>query len=119
MSRAAAEQDIFRAVADESRRTILDALAERSHSFQELLALLPITKGAVSQHLAILIACGLVSSSVVNRQRHYILVPEPLQEIDDWLSHFRYSWTRYLEGMSEAMRQQAARRRSRLGLPPT
>jgi hypothetical protein len=41
------EQDIFRAVADESRRTILDALAERTHNFQELHALLEITKGAV------------------------------------------------------------------------
>ena len=117
MSRAADEQDIFRAVADESRRTILDALAERTHSFQELHALLEITKGAVSQHLSILIACGLVSSSMVGRQRHYALVYEPLQEIDDWLSHFRHFWTRYLEGMSEAMREQAARRRLRRGLP--
>jgi hypothetical protein len=54
---------------------------------------------------------------MVGRQRHYALVYEPLQEIDDWLSHFRHFWTRYLEGMSEAMREQAARRRLRRGLP--
>ncbi len=68
MSRAAAEQDVFRAVADASRRVILDALAERPHSFRELHALLPLTKGAVSQHLAILVAVGLVSVTIVDRQ---------------------------------------------------
>jgi DNA-binding transcriptional ArsR family regulator len=113
MSRAAAEQDVFRAVADESLRTILEALAERPHSFQELQALLTISKGTVSQHLAILVAVGLVSSSVEGRQHHYALVPEPLQEIDDWVNRFRPCWTIYLEGLSESMRRAAAARRAR------
>ena len=117
MSRAVAEQDVFRAVADESRRTILDALALGSQSFQQLHGQLPISKGAVSQHLSILVACGLVSWSLVGRQRHYALVPEPLQEVDDWVDRYRQFWTQYLEGMSEAMRQQAARRRARLKQP--
>lgn len=111
-TRAAAEGDVFRAVADESRRTILEALVERPHTFQELQALLTISKGTVSQHLSILLAVGVVSCSVEGRQRHYALVPEPLQEIDDWVNRFRPCWTIYLEGLSESMRRQSAARRA-------
>jgi DNA-binding transcriptional ArsR family regulator len=110
MSRAAAEQDVFRAVAETSRRVILDALAEGPRNFRELHALLPLTKGTVSQHLAILVAVGLVSVTIVDRQKEYALVPEPLQELDDWLAAYRRFWTDHLEGLGEAMRRHRAAR---------
>ena len=103
--------DTFRAVADASRRTLLDALAEGPKTFQQLHALLPLTKGAVSQHLSILFAAGLVSVVVAaDRSRTYSLVPEPLQEIDDWVDRYRHFWTRYLDGLGEAMRRHRASR---------
>lgn len=111
MTRAAGQDDTFRAVADTSRRTLLGALAEGPKSFQELHALLPVTKSAVSQHLAILLAAGLVSVEVSpDRRRTYALVPEPLQQIDDWVDQYRHFWTRYLEGLGEAMRRHRASR---------
>ena len=58
MTRAAGHDETFRAVADASRRVLLGALAEGPKSFQDLHALLPLTKSAVSQHLAILLARG-------------------------------------------------------------
>jgi len=99
-------------VADTSRRTLLGALAEGPRSFQDLHALLlPLTKSAVSQHLAILLAAGLVSVDVApDRSRTYALVPEPLQEIDDWVNQYRHFWTRYLEGLGDAMRRHRASR---------
>lgn len=113
MSRAAADQDVFRAIADPSRRTILLALAERPHTFQELHALVPVTKGTVSAHLSILVAVGLATVSVVDRRHHYALGFEPLLEVDDWLALFRHHWTRYLDGLSESMRRAAASRPAR------
>jgi DNA-binding transcriptional ArsR family regulator len=93
-------------VADASRRTLLDALAEGPKTFQELHALLPLTKGAVSQHLSILLESGLVSARVAaDRSRTYALVPEPLQEIDDWVDRYRSFWTQYLDGLGAAMRR--------------
>lgn len=97
-------QDVFRAVADPSRRAILEALAEDSRTFQQLHALLPVSKSAVSQHLAILVAAGLVSVATVGRQRQYALVPDPLEEIADWVGRFEHFWARHLEGLGEAMR---------------
>ena len=109
MSRAAAEQDVFRAIADLSRRTILDALTEGPKTFQELHAALPVSKPAVSQHLAILVAVGLVSvSRDADRRSTYALVPEPLLEIDNWMAQYRPLWTVHLEGLSAAMRRHRA-----------
>ena len=109
MVRSAARSDTFRAVADASRRTMLGALAEGEKTFQQLHALLPLTKGAVSQHLSILLEAGLVSVTVAaDRRRTYALLAEPLQEIDDWVDQYRHFWTRYLEGLGEAMRRHRA-----------
>jgi DNA-binding transcriptional ArsR family regulator len=109
MSRTADEQDVFRAVADLSRRTILDALAEGPKTFQELHAALPVSKPAVSQHLAILVAAGLASvRRDADRRSTYALVPEPLLEIDDWIAQYRSFWTVHLEGLGAAMRRHRA-----------
>ena len=97
-------QDVFRAVADPSRRAMLEALAEEPRTFQQVHALLPVSKSAVSQHLAILVAAGLVSVATVGRQRRYALVPDPLEEIADWVGHFEHFWARHLEGLGAAMR---------------
>ena len=111
VTRVAAQGDTFRAVADGSRRTLLDALAEGPKTFQELHTLLPVTKGAVSQHLSILLEAGLVSAHVAtDRTRTYALVPEPLQEIDDWVDRYRRFWTQYLDGLGAAMRRHRALR---------
>jgi len=111
VTRTAGQADTFRAVADSSRRTLLEALAEGPKTFQQLHALLPLTKSAVSQHVSILLAAGLVSVVVAaDRRRTYALVPEPLQEIDDWVDQYRGFWTRYLDGLGEAMRRHRASR---------
>lgn len=104
MSRAAESHDVFRAVADPSRRAMIEALAEGPRTFQELHALLPVSKSAVSQHLAILVAAGLASVTTVGRQRQYALVSDPLEEIADWIGLFEHLWTAHLHGLGAAMR---------------
>jgi DNA-binding transcriptional ArsR family regulator len=111
-------QDIFRAVADPSRRVLLEALAEEPRTFQQLHVLLPVSKSAVSQHLAILVAAGLVSAATVGRQRQYTLVPDPLEEIADWVGHFEHFWARHLDGLGAAMRGFRAAHPRRPARPP-
>jgi DNA-binding transcriptional ArsR family regulator len=114
-------QDVFRAVADPSRRALLEALAEDPRTFQQLHALLPVSKSAVSQHLAILVAAGLVAVATIGRQRQYALVPDPLEEIADWVGHFEHFWARHLDGLGAAMRAFRAahpRRPVRASAPP-
>lgn len=105
MTRTTADTDVFRAIADGSRRTILDALSSGPKSFRDLHALLPITKSAVSQHISVLVSVGLVSVDDDDRLRRYELTPAPLEEVDGWLAEYRSFWTGRLDRLDAALRE--------------
>ena len=112
--RTTADTDVYRAVADPSRRTLLNALLSGSKGFQELHALLPVTKGAVSQHLRVLTRVGLVEVDEEDRDRRYRLAPAPLHEIDKWHQRYRHFWEERLDVLGDVL---AERRRDAGGSP--
>jgi DNA-binding transcriptional ArsR family regulator len=94
--------DVFRAIADPSRRRLLNALLDGPRSFGELHGLLPVTKGAVSQHLSILANVGLI---VVSHEdgRRYALTPAPLSEIAEWVDGYRAFWESKLDNIEKVL----------------
>ena len=82
----------LRALADESRRTMLEALADGPATAGELAALLPIARPGVSRHLRVLREAGLVDVRHVAQRRIYSLRPQPLAEVNDWLSRYLMLW---------------------------
>src|SRR6266581_7269426 len=102
----------LRALADESRRTMLETLAAGPASAGELAALLPIARPGVSRHLRVLREAGLVEARRDAQRRVYSLRPEPLAEIDDWLGRYRALWERRLDALhTEIARGKRERRR--------
>ena len=86
MPRRRAASDVFHALADPSRRLILDLLlVGRELPVHDLAMRLPISQPAVSQHLAVLRAVGLVHERRVGRERRYVLDPGPLARVAGWL----------------------------------
>jgi DNA-binding transcriptional ArsR family regulator len=83
---------VLRAVADESRRTVLEALARGPATAGELAALLPIARPGVSRHLRLLREAGLVDVRQEAQRRVYRLRPAPLAEVDQWLDRYRSLW---------------------------
>jgi DNA-binding transcriptional ArsR family regulator len=81
--------DVFRAVADPTRRAILDRLRSTELSVSDLAGPFDMTQPAVSQHLRILLDAGLVEAEQVGRQRLYKLNPQPLREVFQWASLYR------------------------------
>ncbi|MCC7266927.1 MAG: winged helix-turn-helix transcriptional regulator [Caulobacteraceae bacterium] len=81
---------VFKALADESRRALLDALfAENGQSLGELVARLAMTRQAVSKHLSVLEAANLVASVRRGREKLHYLNPVPIAEIADrWIGKF-------------------------------
>src|SRR5215475_6145552 len=73
---------VLRAVADESRRTLLETLARGPATAGELAALLPIARPGVSRHLRVLREAGLVEARQEAQRRVYSLRPAPLAEVD-------------------------------------
>ena len=86
-------RDVYSAVADPTRRQIIRMLASADElPLHELTAAFPMGRTAISKHLGVLKEAGLVSEHKVGRETRYRLVPEPLQEIRDWVSHYEQFW---------------------------
>jgi DNA-binding transcriptional ArsR family regulator len=79
---------VYRAIADPTRRSILDLLAGSERSVKELTASFPITQQAVSQHLKELHAAKLVTSRRVHRENRYRLNAAPLRSVAAWVDGF-------------------------------
>ena len=105
---------VLRALADESRRTMLETLSRGPVTVGELAALLPIARPGVSRHLRVLREAGLVDVRQDSQRRVYSLRPEPLAEVDDWLGKYRALWEQRLDALhTEVARGKRERRSSR------
>jgi DNA-binding transcriptional ArsR family regulator len=104
----------LRALADESRRTMLETLCHGPVTVNELAALLPIARPGVSRHLRVLREAGLVEVRRDAQRRVYSLRPEPLAEIDQYLARYRALWEQRLDALhTEIARGKRERRRER------
>ncbi|MDQ1616185.1 MAG: hypothetical protein QOJ60_2124 [Actinomycetota bacterium] len=90
---------VLRALADESRRTVLEILRDRSATAGELADALPIARPGVSRHLRVLREAGLVDVRAQAQRRIYSLRPEPLAEVDAWLAEYRALWQHRLNAV--------------------
>src|SRR3954471_20057452 len=103
---------VLRAVADEGRRTMVEALARGPATAGELAALLPIARPGVSRHLRVLREAGLVDVRQEAQRRVYSLRPGPLAEVDDWLGRQRALWEQRLDALHTEVARGKRERRS-------
>jgi DNA-binding transcriptional ArsR family regulator len=89
------------ALADPTRRAILDRLRDGSRTVSTLAAGFDVSRPAISQHLKVLLDAGLVGERKEGRQRYYSLHAQPLRAVDAWLSAYRRFWERNLLGLKE------------------
>jgi DNA-binding transcriptional ArsR family regulator len=92
---------IFDAIAEPTRRRILDLLREQPRLVGELVELLNISQPGVSKHLRVLREAGLVQVRHDAQRRWYELRPEPLAEIADWLQLYQHLWKTRLDRLDE------------------
>jgi DNA-binding transcriptional ArsR family regulator len=98
--RPVAHEDVFRAVADPTRRAILEALSEAPElSVTALATPLGVSVPALSRHLAVLRRAGLVEERAAGRHRMYRLRAAPLADLYDWAGLFRGFWPDRLAGL--------------------
>ena len=90
---------VFQALADPSRRTVLQILREHPATAGELAGALPIARPGVSRHLRVLREAGLVGVRQEEQRRIYSLRPEALAEVDEWLAQYRALWQNRLDAL--------------------
>lgn len=82
------DADVFRAVADPTRRELLDLLQAGDHTVNELVGRFRISQPAISRHLRILRSAGLVRSRAVGRRRWYRLEAKPIEKVYEWSARY-------------------------------
>lgn len=100
--------DYFVALADPTRRRIIESLVAGERSFGELAEQFEMSRPAVSQHLKVLRDVGLVTARVDAQRRIYSLDAGGLAEIDEWLGKVRDFWAENLDRLEQAMQAPAA-----------
>ncbi|HZA58247.1 MAG TPA: metalloregulator ArsR/SmtB family transcription factor [Solirubrobacterales bacterium] len=95
---------VFTALADPTRRRVLETLAtDGTVTASRLARSMPISRQAVSKHLASLRAAKLVSSERVGRETVYTLSPEPLEDAAAWIERVGAEWDERLETLRRAL----------------
>jgi DNA-binding transcriptional ArsR family regulator len=82
----------FSALADPTRRAVLDLLRQGSKPAGQIARAFPVSRPAISKHLRLLRRAHLVEQRREGRHRFYQLNPEPLKAVDSWLEHYRVFW---------------------------
>jgi DNA-binding transcriptional ArsR family regulator len=92
---------VFRALADPTRRRVLERLSQSPASVSELAEPFEMALPSFVEHLGVLEGCGLVSSRKMGRVRVYRLAPKRLRLAEDWLTRQRELWERRLDQLDE------------------
>jgi DNA-binding transcriptional ArsR family regulator len=89
----------FQALADPTRRAVLDLLRRGRQPAGHIAQAFPISRPAISKHLRLLRRAHLVEEHREGRNRVYHLNPEPLRAVDSWLEHYRSFWSANLASL--------------------
>jgi DNA-binding transcriptional ArsR family regulator len=103
LSAIAAEDRIFQALADPSRRAILQSLTRGEAAVKDLTARFDISQPAVSQHLAALREAGLVNGRREGRLVYYRVEPRGMKPLIDWMAHYRVFWTEHVDRLEKLL----------------
>jgi DNA-binding transcriptional ArsR family regulator len=110
-NRRAANSSVYHAIADPTRRAILDLLRGGEQPVNFLCLQFGISQPAVSQHLRVLLLAGLVSERRVGRQRLYKLEAAALIEVADWVGEYERFWRGKLNALGAYLDKKEKRKK--------
>lgn len=102
-------KSVFAALADPTRRAVLDLLRNGSLPAGAIARQFPVSRPAISKHLRLLRRARLVHERRQGRLRLYRLNPEPLKAVDSWLEHYRNFWQASLSILREFVESEYAK----------
>jgi len=101
---------VFQALADPTRRAVLERLNVSPTSLSELAGPFDMALPSLSQHLGVLEKCGLVRSRKAGRVRTYRLAPQPMRSAEQWIVSQRAIWESRLGQLDDFLKDQRARK---------
>ena len=105
---AAALDATFGALADGTRRALLARLTKGEATVTELAAPFEVSLPAISKHLRVLEAAGLMSRRIEGREHHCRLAAQPLRQAGDWIAQYRIFWEGQLDRLAAHLAKEAS-----------
>jgi DNA-binding transcriptional ArsR family regulator len=105
--------DVFQALADPTRRRIVETLFSGEQQVADVVAKAGIHQSGVSRHLRILHESGFVSMRPDGQRRFYALRPGPFRQLDGWLTPYRKLWEERLDRFGAALEAKGRQRRAK------
>ena len=99
----------FQALADPTRRAVLDLLRRGAQPAGHIASAFPVSRPAISKHLRLLRRAHLVREHREGRNRIYQLNPEPLRAVDSWIEQYRVFWAASLNNLKSFVEAEYAR----------
>jgi DNA-binding transcriptional ArsR family regulator len=103
------QEATFQALADPTRRAVLDLLRRGSQPAGQIASAFPVSRPAISKHLRLLRRAHLVREHRQGRNRIYHLNPEPLRAVDSWIEQYRVFWAASLNNLKNFVESEYAR----------
>ncbi len=94
-------RDVFQAIADPTRREIINLVAHRRLNLNAIAENFDVSRPAISQHIKILVECGLINMQQHGRERFCEARLEKLDEVSAWVEQYRQMWTHKLESLEK------------------
>ena len=92
-------RDVFQAIADPTRRRIINMIAGQSLNLNSVAEKFDISRPAISKHIKILTECGLIAIKQKGRERYCEAKFQKLNEVSEWIEQYRGFWTRKLDAL--------------------
>ncbi len=104
-------RDVFQAIADPTRREIINLIAHKSLNLNAVAENFNVSRPAISKHIKILMECGLLVINQQGRERFCEAKLEKLTEISDWIEQYRKFWNAKLDALDNYLQELQAKER--------
>ncbi|AYD49417.1 ArsR family transcriptional regulator [Arachidicoccus soli] len=101
-----ARRDVFQAIADPTRRAIIDMIAQQTVNVKTIAEQFDVSRQAISLHLKILSECDLLNVQLSGRERLYTAKLENLNEVYEWVEQYRKLWTGRFKALKNLVEQE-------------
>lgn len=98
-------RDVFQAIADPTRREIINMVAHKSLNVNSVAENFDVSRTAIYKHIKILTECGLIVLKQSGRERYCEARLQKLHEVSDWVEQYRKMWTARLDSLEDYLAQ--------------
>ena len=108
-------RDVFQAIADPTRREIINIVARQSLNLNAVAENFHVSRPAISKHIKILTECGLIVIKQQGRERYCEANLKPLSEVSQWIEQYRTFWTKKLDALEDFLNKETLTRKKSEG----